>query len=617
MSKFINIGNTDFASVRKDEYVDKSQLIAYVNSVLGTQRKFLCVTRARRFGKSLAAKMLCAYYDHSCDSQSLFADLKIAQDSSYKDHLNHYPVIYLDVSIFTTNLKSQNGQIVHEMNDALSHELLEIYPEARINASDSLPAQLLNVVEHTHKQFVFIIDEWDAICREMGDEEVMRQYVDWLRSMFKTSYTDRIFAGVYMTGILPIKQYNTESALNNFEEFSMVNPGPLAGYFGFTKDEVTALSRKYRMDADEIQTWYDGYQIGTLAEIYNPYSVMRAMQRQSIESYWVATTTYEGLKNYIMMNFDGLRDTIGALLVGQEERVDVLRFTNDIHSVNSRDAVLALLIHLGYLSYNRDNRTCRIPNQEVRQEFERTIQDTGWEIIASAINNSEQLLKDTLAGNEEAIAKAIEIVHQENTSILQYNDENALAYVVSLAYQAAHQYYKFFRELPAGKGFADIVLVPYRNVDKPAIVLELKYNKSAEGTIKQIKEKQYGEALRDWTGEVVLVGINYDKKTKNHECTIERISDKTSDKFPINTTEKRANTTEKNIVTTEKTKNTTVKILEVIRTNPHITNRELAEMLGLTEDGIFFHTKKLTMLGRIRRVNGKKKGYWEIITTDR
>ena len=618
MSKFINIGNTDFASVRMDEYVDKSQLIAYVNSVLGTQRKFLCVTRARRFGKSLAAKMLCAYYDHSCDSHSLFQDLKISQDSSFDVHLNHYPVIYLDASVFTTNLKSQNGQIVHEMNDALSQELIEMYTDVQINSSDSLPAQLLTVVEHTHKQFIFIIDEWDAICREMGDEDVMRQYVDWLRSMFKTSYTDRIFAGVYMTGILPIKQYNTESALNNFEEFSMVNPGPLAGYFGFTNEEVATLSKKYHMDADEIQTWYDGYQIGTMTEIYNPYSVMRAMQRQSIESYWVSTTTYEGLRNYIMMNFDGLRDAIGALLVGKEERVDVLRFTNDIHALNSRDAVLALLIHLGYLSYNRDNRTCRIPNQEVRQEFERTIQDTGWEVIATAISISEQLLKDTFAGNEEAVAKAIETVHQDNTSILQYNDENALAYVVSLAYQAAHQYYKFYRELPTGKGFADIVLVPYRNVDKPAIVLELKYNKSAEGAIKQIKEKCYIDVLKGYAGEVVLVGVNYDKRTKLHTCAIEKLADKAT----INTTEKGVRTTGKDAITTEnrgdttgKAPNTTDKVLEVIRTNPRITNRELAEMFGMTEDGVFFHTKKLRVLGRICRAKGRKKGYWEIIPT--
>ena len=195
-----------------------------------------------------------------------------------------------------------------------------------------------------------------------------------------------------------------------------------------------------------------------------------------------------------------------------------------------------------------------------------------------------------------------------------------MAYVVSLAYQMAHQYYKFFRELPSGKGFADIVLVPYRNVDKPAIVIELKYNKSAEGAIKQIKERQYGEALKGYAGEIVLVGINYDKKTKNHECTIER----TSDKFPINTTEKRVGTTGREAITTEneggtteKAPNTTEKVLKVIRMNPRITNRELADMFGITEDGVFFHTKKLRMLGRIRRAKGRKNGYWEIITTDR
>ena len=605
MGKYINIGNTDFASVRKDEYVDKSQLIAYVNHVLGTQRKFLCVTRARRFGKSLAAKMLCAYYDHSCDSQSLFADLKIAQDASYKDHLNHYPVIYLDASVFTTNLKSQGEQIVHEMNDALSRELIETYPDAPIDPTESLPAQLLSVVEYTHQQFFFIIDEWDAICREMGDEDIMRQYVDWLRSMFKTSFTDRIFAGVYMTGILPIKQYNTESALNNFEEFSMVNPGPLAGYFGFTKDEVAMLSQKYHMEPDEIQTWYDGYQIGTLAEIYNPYSVMRAMQRQSIESYWVATTTYEGLKNYIMMNFDGLRDTIGALLVGKEERVDVLRFTNDIHSVNSRDAVLALLIHLGYLSYNRENRTCCIPNQEVRQEFERTIQDTGWEVIASAINNSEQLLKDTLAGNAEAVAKAIETVHQQNTSILQYNDENALAYVVSLAYQSAHQYYKFVRELPAGKGFADIVLIPYRNVDKPAIVIELKYNKSAEGAIGQIKEKQYVDALRGYAGNIVLVGINYEKRTKRHECKVERLRNQGGTQ---------GDTTEKS--SEKSSQKSSQKILELVAADDKITTQEMANKLGISRRAVAKTIAKLQSAGILRRVGPDKGGHWEIIPTE-
>ena len=533
MGKYINIGNVDFASVRKDEYVDKSMLISYVNGVLGTQRKFLCVTRARRFGKSIAAKMLCAYYDNSCDSHSLFSDLRIAKDSTYIEHLNHYPVIYLDVSAFTAELKSSGLQIVYEINDALSKELVKTYPNAPIDPTDSLSAQLLTVVEYTQKQFFFIIDEWDAICREMDNEEVMRQYVDWLRSMFKTSFTDRIFAGVYMTGILPIKQYNTESALNNFEEFSMINPGPLAGYFGFTNEEVLALCKKYDMDELLIKQWYDGYQLGDVNEIYNPFAVMRAVQRHSIESYWIATTTYESLKRYISMNYEGLRDAVVSLLVGKAERVDVLRFTNDIHIVGNRDAVLALLIHLGYLSYDPESRTCRVPNQEVHQEFERTIQETGWNVIADTLRRSEQLLQDTLSGNAEEVARNIEMVHQGATSILQYNDENALAYVVSLAYLSARQYYDFVRELPAGKGFADIVFVPYRHVSKPAIVIELKYNQSAKGAIAQIKDKQYIEALRNYVGDIVLVGINYDKRTKKHTCLIERISDKTSDKFPI------------------------------------------------------------------------------------
>jgi len=534
MAKYINIGNTDFASVRKDEYVDKSQLIAYVNHVLGTQRKFLCVTRARRFGKSLAAKMLCAYYDHSCDSHSLFADLKIAQDSTYKEHLNSYPVIYLDASIFTAELKSNSARIVHEMNDALSRELIETYPDASINPADSLPAQLLSVVEHTHKQFFFIIDEWDAICREMDDEDIMRQYVNWLRSMFKTSFTDRIFAGVYMTGILPIKQYNTESALNNFEEFSMVHPGSLAGYFGFTKDEVAALCSKYDMSQILIRQWYDGYRLGSVGDIYNPFAVMRAVTRRKITGYWTSTTTYENLSRYISMNYDGLKDSVIELLAGTEVRVDVGRFSNDIHQINSRDAVLTLLIHLGYLSYDDDHETVRIPNYEVQREFERTIKDGNWEYVSKAINDSDQLLNDTLSGNASAVAEAIEVVHQDNTSILQYNDENSLACVLSLAYIAARQYYQFIRELPTGKGFADIVLIPYRNVDKPAVVIELKYDHSAEGAIRQIKEKRYLDALHGYIGDIVLVGINYDKRTKKHTCVIEKASDDVAINVAIN-----------------------------------------------------------------------------------
>ena len=522
MGKYINIGLTDFQSVRKDEYVDKSMLIAYVNSVLGTQRKFLCVTRARRFGKSIAAKMLCAYYDKSVDARSLFADLKIAKDPSFETHLNQYPVIYLDVTRFTSKVSMPIEEVVVEIDEALKDEVRRMYGEVEFDAKDDLQDMLRNVVEKTGKQFIMIIDEWDAICRESNNDEVMRQYVNWLRGLFKAGAADRVFAGVYMTGILPIKQYNTQSALNNFQEFSMIKPGPLAGYFGFTKDEVHALAKQYKMDEEEIRQWYDGYQLGGVTEIYNPYSVMCAVQRSSIESYWTSTGAYEGLLQYITMNFDGLRDAVLQLLVGDAVRVNVLGFSNDMHVVNNRNAVLTLLIHLGYLSYDKQSSTVRIPNYEVRAEFEQAIQDTNWNYVAAAIQNSDQLVRDTLDGKTEAVEKAIELVHQDKTSILQYNDENALAYVVSLAYVAACKDYTSVREFPSGKGFADIVFIPRRNVDKPAIVVELKHNHSAESGLEQIKRKQYAESLKEYVGDVVLVGISYDEKTKKHSCIIER-----------------------------------------------------------------------------------------------
>ena len=596
MGQDINIGNKDFQFVRNDTYVDKSMLIAYVNHVLNTTRKFMCVTRARRFGKSIAARMLNAYYDESVDSSALFCDLKIAKDSSYQEHRNKYPVIYLDVTEFTSRLSLSTEDVLFVMNDALKKEICKLYSDVAFAENDELPDMLLKVVIHTGKQFIMIVDEWDAICREANNAEIMRQYVDWLRNLFKAGASDRIFAGVYMTGILPIKQYNTQSALNNFEEFSMINPGPLAGYFGFTRNEVLALAKQYKMDEAEIRQWYDGYQIGVQAEIYNPYAVMRAMQRHSIETYWTATGAYEGLMRYITMNFDGLRDSVLQLLVGEDVKVNVMGFSNDINDINNRNAVLTLLIHLGYLSYNRLTQTARIPNYEVQAEFERTVQETNWKYVTSALRNSEQLLKDTLSGNAEAVAKAIERVHQENTSILQYNDENALAYVVSLAYQTAHKDYAFVREMPAGKGFADIVLVPRRNVHKPAIVIELKYSKDTIAALGQIKKKQYAEALREYVGEVFLVGINYDKE-KGHSCVIERqLQRKTTTK-----------TTTKNAV------KTTTKIFTIIQNNPFVTYEEMAKQVGLTTDGVYYHTNKLRSEGLIRRIGGNNGGYWEIV----
>lgn len=602
MNAYINIGNGEFQDVLNDTYVDKSMLIAYMNSVLNTTSRYMCVTRARRFGKSLAAKMLCAYYDNSADSRSMFADLKIAKDPSFETHLNQYPVIYLDVTRFTSKVSLPIEQIVLAIDDALKDEVRRIYNDVRFQAEDDLQDMLRNVVGQSGKKFIMIIDEWDAICRESNNDDVMRQYVNWLRGLFKAGAADRVFAGVYMTGILPIKQYETQSALNNFEEFSMVNPGPLAGYFGFTRDEVHGLAVQYGMDEEEIKQWYDGYQIGTETEIYNPFAVMRAIKRKKIASYWTSTTTYENLKRYISMNYEGLRDSVIELLAGNEVRVDVKRFANDIHEINSRDAVLTLLIHLGYLSYNDEREKVRIPNYEVQREFERTIEDDNWEYVAKTLRDSEQLLEDTLAGKAEAVKSAIDAAHQENTSILKYNDENSLACVLSLAYVAARKDYMMVREMPSGRGFADIVLVPRRNVDRPAVVIELKKNHSAESGLAQIKEKRYAESLKEYVGEVVLVGISYSDKTKDHQCVIERWLHEKTTPSTGKTTPSAGKTTPK----------TSMVILEEIGKNASITKEQLAAICGITKDGIKWQIRKLQAKGILDRKDGK----WVIHKTD-
>ena len=525
MGRYINIGNDSFSKARNGEYIDKSELIGYVNRSLNTMHDMLCITRPRRFGKSMAAMMLNAYYDRSVDSRHLFQDLKIAQDPTFEQHLNKYPVIYLDVTSFTTLYANRMSAVVSAMDEALMQELQETYPDIRFRDEDDLPGRLLTVVEHTRQPFVMIIDEWDAICREAKDmPQIMRHYVDWLRGLFKTSVTDRVFVGVYMTGILPIVQYDTQSALNNFEELTMTSPGSMADYFGFIDEEVQTLCSKYDMDICAMRLWYDGYQLGKTKGIYNPYSVMSAIRKHSIESYWTTTAAYESLYRYITLNFDGLRDSVVELLAGNQVAINILRFSNNIHSIQSCDDALTTLVHLGYLSYDSQTQTCCIPNYEVRQEFERTIGDTNWKYIADIIQHSEQLLQDTLACNATSVAQALDQAHQSNTSVLQYNNENSLACVLSLAYIAARKDYVFVREMPAGKGFADVVLVPRRNVKQPAVVLELKYDQSAKTAIRQIKQKHYAEALQDYIGDVLLVGINYDKQSKRHTCQIECLS---------------------------------------------------------------------------------------------
>ena len=523
MGTYINIGNAGFQSARNGEYVDKSGLIAVVNGTLFTERRFGCVTRCRRFGKSMAAKMLYAYYDHSCDSRNLFADLEIVRDPSFEKHLNKYAAIYLDMTNFVSQYKSDD--IVDKIDAALLEDVSKAYPDVAIAQDDKLMDYLLRVSIAKEEHFVFIIDEWDAICREFAPgTKAMDAYVSWLRRLFKSQDAMRVFACAYMTGILPVKKYKTESALNNFIEYSMVVPRSMARFFGFTKDEVRTLAEKNGIDFEDLVKWYDGYQIGNEPSMFNPNSVMQAIDNGYCTSFWASTGAYDAVAHYIQMNYEGLKDDIIQMLAGGRCKVNPTKFQNDMSIVRSKDDVLTVLIHLGYLSYSWQKSECYMPNKEVAGEMVNAIEDNNWTEVAKALEASEQLLEATLRGDEEAVACGLDAAHDEHTSILSYNNENSLACVLSLAYYYARNDYIVHREFATGNGFADLVMMPRKNVSSPAIIVELKYNQDADTAISQILRKQYPAKVADYSGEMLLVGINYDKEQKTHQCHIERIN---------------------------------------------------------------------------------------------
>ena len=522
MALYINKGNEAFASALKDEYVDKTGLIAEINDTLFKEKRFTCVSRCRRFGKSMAAKTLCAYYDRSCDSRELFRGLEIERHPDFEKHLNKYPVIYVDMTNFLTEY-GHSKNIVSIIQRELKAELHAAYPNVELNTTDSLMKFLKRIADSTGDRFIMIVDEWDAICREFETEKPMDDYLNLLRRMFKSVDAMEVFAGVYMTGILPIKKYNTESALNNFWEYSMVDPEPLSRFFGFTREDVSTLCARHGMPYEELEKWYDGYSIGTEPSMFNPSSVVKALAKKSCSNYWATTGAFDAVARYIQMDFDGLKGDIVKMLGGGSCPVSTIRFGNDPNIIRSRDEVLTLLIHLGYLAYDRETKTCHIPNKEVADEMESAIKDNGWQLVIDAIEESDELLRCLLDGEAKEVAAGVQKVHEESTSILKYNDENALSCVINLAFYSARSKYKIVREMPAGRGFADVVFVPWRNVGLPAIVVELKWKKEAVTALDQIKNKNYPAPLKEYAGEVILCGINYEKNEKEHECVIERI----------------------------------------------------------------------------------------------
>ncbi len=519
MGRYLNPGNGIFKeAVTSEVYVDKTGLIAYISRLMHTSQKYLCVSRPRRFGKTTAAAMLAAYYGKGCSSRELFENLDISKDASFLEHLNKYDVISLNMQEFLDRSDSVEDLLERVVRVVL-RELKDGYPQVSYYDGADLIQSLHDIYAETANSFVIIIDEWDCVLREYGGGQNER-YASFLRGLLKDQEYVRL---AYMTGILPIKKYGTHSALNMFTEYSMTNPRQLTKYIGFTAEETASLCARYAVDADEVREWYDGYKFYGDISIYNPKSVVEAVTSGICDTYWNQTETFEALRAYIDMNFDGLRDDVLTLLAGNRVRINTGSFSNDMDSFRTKDDVLTLLVHLGYLGYDFAESSVFIPNEEIRREFISAVSVSEWGEVSEALKRSSTLLEAIWDGNCELVASELEHSHFE-TSHIRYNDENALSYTISLALYTARNYYSVTREFPAGKGFADMVYVPRsRFRDKPALVVELKWDKSADGAIAQIKEKKYCKPLEGFDGKVLLVGVNYDKGSKKHECRIEEM----------------------------------------------------------------------------------------------
>ena len=526
MGRFVNPDNSIFQeAVNSEIYVDKSGLISYTNKVLCTTQKFICNSRPRRFGKSMTADMLTAYYSKGANSRELFSSLEISSSPDFEKHLNKYDVIHFDVQGFL-GLAEKPEKVVSLIKKEVIGELRECYPEYVSKDEESLANALAKINVKTGNKFVVIIDEWDVLIRDdANNQKVQDEYISFLRGLFKGTEPSKYIALAYLTGILPIKKQKTQSALNNFNEYTMINPGPLAEYVGFTEEEVKDLAEKYHVDFEETKRWYDGYLLKG-NHVYNPKAVVSVMLNGEFISYWSGTSSYSAIVPLINMNYDGLKEAILETISGGNVPVDTSDFQNDVVSFTSRDDVLTYLIHLGYLAYNEKKKTAFIPNEEIREEMNSAVKKKTWSESIAFMERSQDILEATQNKDGAKVAEGIEKIHDTYTSSLKYNDENSLSNVLTLAYLASMDtYFKPIREFPAGRGFADFVYIPKPEFkeDYPALVVELKWNKDAKTALDQIKEKNYPDSIKDYTDNILLVGINYDKTTKKHECLIEKL----------------------------------------------------------------------------------------------
>ena len=507
-----------FTKTTKEKYfVDKSELIEKMNELVGTASQYVCITRPRRFGKTINAMMLACYYSKNADFKNLFDNLEISKSESYLEHLNKHNVVYITFSKPILEYKNYM-EYIGGFTKQLMEDLKEQF-DIEIDENKKLGKVFEDLYNETSESFIFIIDEWDYMFNNnLFSENDRKEFLRFLEDLLK----DRPYVELaYMTGVLPIAKYSQGSALNMFREYNILNDKIYYKYFGFTLEETKELCAKQNeITFNKLKEWYDGYKTHAGTDVFNPRSVVCALSDGVCQSYWTNTGPMDEILYYINQDIDSVKNDIIQMTSGIPLEIKLNGYGAEQIELNNRNQILSAMTIYGFLSYH--DETLTIPNKELRIKFDEALEDKSMGAVSEIVMKSNEMLKATIRRDTKTMEKLIQEAHDINIPVIKYNDENSLACIITLVYLSARSKYKIVREMPAGIGFADFIFYP-NDKSKPAFIIELKKDSTPDEALKQIKEKRYPLALKDYTGQKLAIGITYASKQKQHHVKIEEI----------------------------------------------------------------------------------------------
>ena len=521
----------------KPYFVDKSRLLAELFPLVEEGSSYICITRPRRFGKTVMANMLTAFFSRACQSDDIFHKLQISEMEGYHQHRNQYAVIHISFNDVVGECSSYS-QYINRIEKRLIRDLKRAYPEVALEEEEYVVDVLTDIYEENENaKFIFVLDEWDYIFhQDFATEADKKKYLTFLRSLLK----DRPYVRLaYMTGILPIAKYSSGSELNMFAEYTMAGEERFSEYFGFTEREVDQLFTRYQQNCKFTQkvtraglrTWYDGYHTQAGERLYNPRSVVMSLSNNNLGNYWTSSGPYDEIYYYIENNVDEVRDDLARMAAGESVPAKIREYAATSQNLQTKEEIFSAMVVYGFLSY--DKGKVSVPNKELMDKFTDMLQkEPSLGYVYRLAKESGRMLKATLENDTDTMCEILEKAHNTEIPLLNYNNETDLTAVINLVYLAARDMYRVEREDKAGIGYVDFIFYPEIDKSSDAIILELKIDHTPEEAIAQIKEKQYalkfqgklGETSR-YTGRILAVGIGYDKKTKKHRCKIEVLSE--------------------------------------------------------------------------------------------